>query len=213
MDKLYKYPRTPHLPWSETKSDRDDKVLSSLDHFVGLEVVVTEKLDGENTSMYPAHYHARSMESKNHPSRTLLKQHHASLRHNIPEGWRLCGENVYARHSIYYDRLTAYFFVIGIYNQDNICISWDETLEYAALLALPTVPVLYEGVWDEEAIRALWPRPSVFGDTCEGYVVRTRKGFSHVDFSSNVAKYVRKNHVQTSAHWMLEAVVPNKSGE
>lgn len=208
MSDLYKYPRTPHLPWSD-KSDRDDKCLGSVDHFTGVEVVVTEKLDGENTSMYPFHYHARSTESKHHPSRALLKQSHASLRQNIPEGWRVCGENVYATHSIHYSELTAYFYIIGIYNEDNFCLSWDETKEYASLLDLKVVPVLYEGVWDEAAIKSLWPRPSCFGGECEGYVVRTRKGFAYSEFGQHVAKYVRKNHVQTSEHWMSQQVVPN----
>jgi hypothetical protein len=211
MNGLYKYPRTPHLPWSE-KSDRDDKVLADVDHFAGQEVVVTEKMDGECTSMYCIHYHARSLNSKNHPSRNLLKQFHASIRHNIPEGWRLCGENVYAKHSIFYDRLTAYFYLIGVYDGSNGCLAWDETVEWAGLFDIPTVPVLYRGIWDEKAIKSLWPRRSCFGDTCEGYVVRTCQGFAYGDFARHVAKYVRPNHVQTSVHWMEQAIVPNQIG-
>ena len=41
-----KYPRTSHLPWSLGSTD-DDKMLQSVDHFIGQEVVVTVKLDGE----------------------------------------------------------------------------------------------------------------------------------------------------------------------
>lgn len=41
-----KYPRTPHLPWSGTIAD-DDKRLETVRNFIGREVVVTEKLDGE----------------------------------------------------------------------------------------------------------------------------------------------------------------------
>lgn len=44
-----KYPRTFHLPWSESKTE-DDKTLSPQQvekMFVGKQVVVTEKLDGE----------------------------------------------------------------------------------------------------------------------------------------------------------------------
>ena len=58
--KYVKYPRTYHLPWSSPSSD--DRVASSLNHFVGQEVVVTEKLDGENTSLYNDYVHARSLE-------------------------------------------------------------------------------------------------------------------------------------------------------
>lgn len=62
-----KYPRTPHLPWSEGATS-DDVFLNNCSHFEGKEVVVTEKLDGECTSMYHDKIHARSIDSRNHPS-------------------------------------------------------------------------------------------------------------------------------------------------
>lgn len=42
-----KYPRTMHLPYSYGRSS-DDRVLNTVDHFAGREVVVTMKMDGEN---------------------------------------------------------------------------------------------------------------------------------------------------------------------
>jgi hypothetical protein len=45
--KYYKYPRTYHLPWSPGVND-DDKVISDINIFRDHEVVITEKLDGEN---------------------------------------------------------------------------------------------------------------------------------------------------------------------
>jgi hypothetical protein len=130
--------------------------------------------------------------------------------HNIPSGFRVCGENVYAKHSIFYDKLTAYFYIYSIWTDANICLSWDETVEWAELLGLATVPVLYEGVWDETAVKACWTGVSCFGPEQEGYVVRVRDRFSYNDFGQNVAKFVREKHVQTSSHWMNEIVVPNQ---
>jgi hypothetical protein len=49
--KYYKYPRTYHLPWSPRVND-DDKVISDINIFRDHEVVITEKLDGENFSFY-----------------------------------------------------------------------------------------------------------------------------------------------------------------
>ena len=46
MTKFMKYPRSFHLPWSRGYTD-DDKVARNVNHFIGKEVVVTEKLDGE----------------------------------------------------------------------------------------------------------------------------------------------------------------------
>ena len=57
-----KYPRTPHLPYSMSKTD-DDKTLPDDSQFEDMNVVVTIKMDGENTTIYPDGYvHARSLD-------------------------------------------------------------------------------------------------------------------------------------------------------
>ena len=45
----YKYPRTYHFPWSKSIAN-DDKILKSIDHFIGNDVIMTQKMDGENTT-------------------------------------------------------------------------------------------------------------------------------------------------------------------
>ncbi|HXO26091.1 MAG TPA: RNA ligase family protein [Thermoanaerobaculia bacterium] len=201
----YKYPRTPHLPWSPGASP-DDLLLDSLDCFSGREVVITEKLDGENTTLYPEGLHARSIDSRHHPSRDWVKSLHGSIRHLIPAGFRVCGENLYARHSIAYEGLRSYFYVFSIWNQDNLCLGWDETLEWSELLGLEVVPTLLRGRWDETATRAL----ALDFLLQEGYVVRTTAAFAYDDFGRHVAKWVRTGHVQTDEHWMFSEVVPNR---
>ena len=210
----FKYPRTFHLPWS-LGSTQDDKTLPNTKCFEGLEVVVSEKLDGECTSLYTDHIHARSTDTKHHLSRNWIKSFHGEIKHNIPEGFRICGENVYALHSIYYQNLLTYFYVFAIYNDQNICLSFDETVEYVDMLGLTLAPVLYRGIWNEDAVRACWTEKSTAspGDIQEGYVVRIINSFSyirgHEEFSTFCAKFVRKNHVQTDEHWMSKPVVPN----
>lgn len=153
--KLYKYPKTLHLPWSPG-SDRTDKMLTTVDHFTGCEVVVTAKVDGENSSLTNSRCYARSLDSKAHESRTWLKGLWASIRQDIPDGWRICGENLYAVHSIEYKNLDDLFLVFSIWNEKNECLSWDDTVEFATLLGLKTVPVLHRGIWDEDFLRGLF---------------------------------------------------------
>ncbi len=174
--------------------------------FEGQEVVVTEKLDGENTTMYPDHIHARSMDSRHHPSRTWVKALHGSIAHQIPLRWRLCGENMYARHSIGYDNLKSYFYLFSIWDEHNHCLSWKDTKEWAELLGLELPLVLYQGLWNETMIRAI----KLDLSRQEGYVVRTQAGFAYQDFAKHVAKWVRKEHVQTDQHWMHAEVIPNR---
>lgn len=206
-----RYPRTFHLPWSPGVTS-DDRILDTVDEaFGGAEIVVTEKLDGECTTMYTDYLHARSVDYAPHPSRDRVRALHGHLGHDIPEGWRICGENVYAMHSIAYTDLPAYFLVFSIWNTRNECLSWDETVLWAKLLGLHVVPVLYRGPWDVRAVRALdGVSVSQFGGAREGYVVRRASSFHYRAFRQSVAKYVRKEHVQTDVHWKARAVVPNQ---
>ncbi len=207
MNTLKKYPRTWHLPWS-LGAKNDDKTLHSVDHFNGMHVVVTEKLDGENTTMYKDHIHARSLDSAAHPSRFWVRNFWGQIKHLIPEEWRICGENMYAMHSIKYTKLKSYFYGFSIWNEQNECLSWEETLEWFELLNIIPVPVLYEGIYDEEKIKSLWDE-SMY-DVHEGYVIRNADKFHYNDFKYNVAKFVRKDHVQTDELWLLKEIVPNE---
>ena len=205
-----KYPRTFHLSWSPGAT-ADDRTMDDPDvAFGGAEVVVTEKLDGENTTLYRDYLHTRSLDYAPHPSRDRVRALHGAIAHDIPEGWRLSGENLYAVHSIAYNALPAHFLLFSIWNERNECLSWDDTVTWAQLLGLAAVPVLYRGPWDEDAVRALdGVAKSQLGGDREGYVVRLAAGFHYRAFRRSVAKYVRKNHVQTDDHWKEREVVPN----
>jgi hypothetical protein len=205
--KYVKYGRTYHLPWSPGVM-KDDRVIDTLKEFENKNVVVTVKMDGENTTMYNDYIHARSISYEPHPSRSRVKALHGQIAHDIPNGWRVCGENVYAKHSIHYKNLEDYFLIFSVWNDKSICLSWEETKEWAALLGLKMVPVLYEGKWDEKLIKGLY-KETFNGDECEGYVVRIADSFPYSKFKRVMAKYVRKNHVQTHGHWMRQQVEPN----
>ena len=192
-----KYPRTTHVPWSPGMNE-DDRILRDMNNFKGKEVVVTIKLDGENTSIYSDYIHARSLDGRNHPSRNWVKNFWSGISQDIPERWRVCGENLYAKHSISYDDLESYFYGFSIWNDKNICLSWDETLEWFKLLGIAPVPEVYRGMYDEKAIKAI----DMPWETCEGYVIRTVDAFPFIDFKKNVAKCVRKGHITTTKHWM-----------
>lgn len=201
-----KYPRTRHLPWSPGVSP-DDEVHADLARLLGQPVVVTEKFDGENTTIYRDHVHARSLDSAHHPSRSWVKALAGRVGPLLPEGWRICGENCFAVHSLQYADLPSYFLLFSVWDEQNRCLSWDETLEWAGLLELHTPTQLYRGPFDETALRELANGLDL--DRQEGYVVRLSAGFDYADFGRCVAKWVRSGHVTTDAHWMQKAVVAN----
>lgn len=225
MNKI-KYPRTMNFSWSKSNSS-DDVWWRDSNPFYGEDVVMTEKLDGECTTIYQdGTVHARSLDSNHHPSRSWIKQQAARFAHEIPKGYRICGENLFAWHSIFYTDLPTYFFVYGIYDNNNNCLSWDEVEEMCEMLDLHTVPVIYHGAWDEKLIQQLWigkGKFPTFASTkeypkypddftpceAEGYVCRLSQGFRYSDFKKCCAKFVRENHVQTDTQWMSRKVIPN----
>lgn len=158
--------------------------------------------------MYPRYIHARSIDGRSHPSRDWVKQFHSTIAYNIPEGFRLYGENVYAKHSIAYDQLDTYFY--GFHLWDRLtCLSWDETLEYFELLGVTPVRVLYRGPYDEAAINSTISKLDLTKD--EGAVLRKARAFTYAEFRRSVCKWVRAGHVQTNKHWMFgQRVEPNK---
>lgn len=196
-----KYPRTYHLPWSPGLSD-DDKVQRALWGLEGREVVVTEKLDGENTTIYPGgRVHARSLEYHSRIDRDRVKALAATVGWDLAPRMRVCGENVWAQHSIAYTHLPHFFMTFSIWD-GLTALAWDDVVEWCALLGLRTVPVMYRGVFDPEAIgEAHAATVAARPDPVEGYVVRPAGAFQLREFSSVVLKYVRKGHVQTHAHW------------
>lgn len=209
------YPRTPHLPWSPGASSDDVRLtdltdLTDLAGPTGSEVVVTEKLDGENTTLYADGLHARSLDSAHHPSRGWVKALQGRIGPRIPTGWRICGENMFARHSIPYEDLASHFYGFSVWDGDT-CLDWDRTVAFLRDLGIPTPPVLWRGVFDARAERTLRALRLDTGHQ-EGYVVRPAGEHPAAAFGRRVAKWVRPGHVRTDTHWMHATVVPNTLG-
>lgn len=196
-----KYPRTAHLPTSEG-STSDDKWASkeTLAYLAsGINLVVSEKMDGGNLTFTRSHFYGRSMDSTSNPWDIPAKALWASLRHDIPEGWRLSGESMYARRSVSYDRLEGLYIVFGIWDETNTLLAWDDMVEWCELLGLPTAPVLYRGTDFKEAT-SVWKK-TTNSDVSEGFVVRDSGRITYEDFPKKFAKHVRANHVRTAANW------------
>jgi hypothetical protein len=209
-----KYPRTFHLPFSAGRTD-DDRALKDCSIFEGKEVVITVKMDGENTTGYfDGYIHARSLDSNNHPSRNWVKGYLSSILYELPKGWRVCGENLYAKHSIFYKNLGNYFHGFSIWNEKNECLPWAETEDWFKLLGIQPVAKLYQGVWDESIARSygtlIDENKYPDGKEVEGFVVRLADKFHYSQFSRSLAKFVRKNHVQTNKHWIKSSIVVNE---
>lgn len=211
MEDRYKYPRTYHLPFSQGVHS-DDKLIETLDFFQGKEVIVSEKLDGENTTLGRNYFHARSLDSPYNYTRSWIKQLHSMMAHEIPEDWRFCGENVAYYHSIEYKNLESFFYLFSIWDDKNYCLSWDDMMQWAEILDLATPHVFYRGTFDLDYLKNLAKNFDV--ENKEGFTVRLAQGFHYNDFDKCLTKWVRKDHVQPSSdgkeeHW-LKRTYPNE---
>ena len=206
MTHHFKYPRTLHLPQSQSVTS-DDKMHRTLRQFEGIDVVITEKMDGENTTINSEGTHARSPDGRFHPSRAWMKQFASSISYKLSPHERICGEYLFARHSIPYENLQSYFYGFAWIVDDHIQ-SWKDTVNRFDDLGIISVPVLYEGAYFEKLIGDTIEKMDVSRQ--EGFVIRAASSFSLSDFSSYVGKFVRSNHVQTDTHWMYSEIIQNK---
>lgn len=207
-----KYPRTYHLPFSPGATT-DDKRLDGdwFANYKGREVVITEKLDGENTCMTKYDVYARShgAPARSPWSANLWGQDglYWRVKDLIGVNEEVFGENLFGEHSIHYDALTSYFYMFAVLDSNEMTwYSWDDVVLMADTLKVPTVPVLWRGGFDDEIeleakVNELMLEPSAFGKTKEGIVMRIVDEFPFSGFSSSVCKWVRPNHVQTDDHW------------
>ena len=149
-----KYPRTYHFPFSKGATN-DDKVADSnwFDNFKDKEIVITEKLDGSNTALMRNGVFGRSHAAITTNSWDRYITEYCGLfdrvKNLIGENEIIYGENLYAVHSIEYNKLPSYFFIFNIRDEKEF-YSWDEIEEMSNILDIPTVPVLFKGVFSDE---------------------------------------------------------------
>ena len=171
------------------------------------DLIVTEKMDGENTTIHAGGSHARSPDSRYHPSRDWLKAFAAGISPFLNEDERIVGENLFARHSVAYDALRSYFLGFAWIVGDEVQ-SWDLTQGRFRELGIQPVSTLYRGPY----------RPGLFDDLAqtldltkqEGFVARIADSFADTDMPVRMGKYVREGHVQSDTHWMKAELIPNR---
>ena len=201
-----KYPRTPYWPHSPAVG-REDGVHPDPNRFVGVPVVVTEKLDGSNVLLHGGKAYGRSVSTPSEAKwMAMVKKHHA-WKVNGPDVY-LYGEDIYGVHSIAYAPVpeNRTFYAFALRDGSGDFASFADLEVYAERHGIPLVPVLFKGVFGSVAeLRAFLERAhaesSILGGDREGAVVRLADGFPEALFPLNMCKSVRAGHVQADEHW------------
>lgn len=204
---MEKYNRTFHLPCSR-EVHSDDKKMKHIKDLIGVEVVLTEKLDGGNCALVGKKVFARTHSSEaNHGSFSRVKNMSMNLYScgHLRDTLKVFGENMQGVHTIEYSELTSPFYIFNLF-ENGLWKSWEEVEEFSLLTGVPTAPVIFKGVFKTEKelfsfIDSKMDEPSLLGGDREGVVVRVARAFSNKEFETFVGKSVRKDHVQTDEHW------------
>lgn len=214
---IFDYPHSPHWPDSLTVH-RDDHYHENATWFLDREVVITEKLDGGLSTITTGTVYARSsFLPTGQPWFSYMKGRTLPKLYGIPETICAIGEDLYGIHSIEYDPLPDTFFLFHVLERDPANVnqngtagdrfeSWDRVESFAKEYDLRTVPVLFRGTFKKisevtEFFMDNIAKPSIYGPSREGFVIRGAEGFAFADFETHVAKFVRAHHVQTDQHW------------
>jgi hypothetical protein len=197
-----KYPHTPYAPWCEYDdidlSDGNRRLsYGELMSYFDQEVVALVKLDGECCGIERHRAHARSLDGK--PAGSRVKPVIAGVQANMPETFKVWAENLEKPHIIkHHQDLVAFNIFDG-----EMALSFDEFVEWADLLGLPTPDVIYRGIFDVKVLKKL--SSSIDTDKQEGFVVRKAKPFCFDDFGLSVFKYVTpefKRKLKVAEHWL-----------
>ncbi|SFO57512.1 RNA ligase [Chitinophaga sp. YR627] len=211
-----KYGRTYHFPFSPGTTSDDRIQHDYWQHVTAIpQLIHTEKLDGENNCLSRYGVFARSHVAPTTSPWTESLRRYWQLIKNDLGSLEIFLENLYAVHSITYGQLDHHFYVFAV-RENGHWLSWEETCFYAAMLDLPTVPVIrqltvpqHKADFENEILHIV-KGPGSFDAhdaatgapaTMEGIVTRNAAGFPVSAFAENVFKYVRKGHVKTDVHW------------
>lgn len=135
-----KYPRSLHAPIS-LGTTSDDRFIPDgyLDVFRKKELILTEKLDGQNLCFNKHGVFARSHAAPTeHPWDKTMVMAWNFIKKDLGD-LELFGESMYAVHSIEYKQLADHFYLFGI-RQNGMWLSWEEVKWWAELFEMSTVP-------------------------------------------------------------------------
>ena len=249
---IVKYPRTQHLEGSRLQQGDEDLSQVPFSSIKGKFIVIEEKVDGANCALSFNDEGEMLLQSRGHYLTGGYRERHFNLFKQwamvhkdefykvLGSRYIMYGEWLYAKHTVYYDKLPHYFMEFDIYDrQTEKFLSTKARKELLKGLPVESVFVLAEGKFNklddiliyldrskfisdnhienlrETAISlGLDPdriiRETDYSKTMEGLYIKIEEG----DEVVGRLKYVRYSFLQTvvesDSHWLDRPIVPNK---
>jgi hypothetical protein len=251
MIEIHKYPRTQHIEGSRLQPGDEDLDSVPFARLQGRYIVVEEKLDGANAGLRFDETGELFLQSRGHfltggareKHFNLFKQwahaHAQPLWERLGDRYSVFGEWLYAKHTIFYDRLPHYFLEFDVLDlQEDAFLSTEARRSLLAGVPLVPVPVLWRGPattlddllsligpslykgpgWREQLVEAALARgvdaekavaETDPSDQMEGLYIKVEEN----DRVIERYKYVRASFltavVDSGTHWLRRPIVPN----
>ncbi len=158
MERIIKYPRTPHISGSKLQPGDEDISQIPFSEISDDYLVVEEKVDGANSAISFSESGELLLQSRGHfltggyreRHYDLLKvfaaSHKAELYELLGRRYIMYGEWLYAKHKVYYDMLPDYFLEFDVLDRESgIFLSTERRREILGGSCIKSVPVLGEG--------------------------------------------------------------------
>jgi hypothetical protein len=160
---IYKYPRTQHIAGSRLQPGDEDLEQVAFADLQGRFVVIEEKVDGANCAVSFSSDYQLLLQSRGHYLRdsgrerqfnrlkTWVSSLEGELLEVLTDRYIMYGEWLYAKHTVFYDRLPHYFLEFDILDRERgLFLSTKARKTLLAGLPVVSVPVLWAGVIEKK---------------------------------------------------------------
>ena len=176
MEQIYKYPRTRHLEGSRKQSGDEDLKNVKFEEIQGKFLVLEEKVDGANCGISFGRDGKMYLQSRGH----FLNGGYGERQFDLFKMWAKCfedqfrrllgeryvmyGEWLYAKHTVFYDRLPHFFMEFDIFDKwERKFFSTQKRREFLKDTAfIQSVRVLAQGHFQSSGDIEKWIGPSLF---------------------------------------------------
>lgn len=181
VDTRYKHPKIYNLVSSPIRKNDGEEIHPHEQFFYDKQIIVFPFQNQEIISIYSDYVHGTYLEEhRNGHLSDEVKQLQYEIGYNIPDGWRICGVLDHEDN----------FQVFTVWNDENVCIDWDDTLEWVDLLDLDEPKTLYEGRFHTPTVRDLEQKTEL---TSSGFLIRDKSDFEYpdtFDYAHEMVKWV-----------------------
>ncbi len=249
---IKKYPRTQHIEGSRLQAGDEDFAAVSFEEIKGLPLVVEEKIDGANSAISFDENGELLLQSRGHyliggvreKHFNLFKQwaatHQQAFFNVLSDRYIMYGEWVYAKHTVFYDRLPHYFLEFDVLDrQTDRFLDTPTRRELLTSLPVESVRVLKSAAFSKpkELVSLIGHSLFIGSDHmaemvryCESEGLDIDTAWRETDRSPTMEglyikheqdgqvvgryKYVRAEFLQTAlaseSHWLARPIIPNR---